>query len=234
MHLLQAQAGEIGDGTEPVDPGQSPADIVVISANDAELAALAGAQAGLGEDAPTLRLARLDWLRHPYSVDLYLDATLRHSKLVIVRLLGGEGYWPYGVEQLAARLGAAGVPLAFLPGDDKPDENLARQTAMAAADRRALWAYLVEGGPENAANFLRYAAHLLGRGPQPPGAAPLLRAGVYLPGGTGDGMIGDLDALKQRWIGGQPVAAVVFYRALLQGAGLEPVDRIAEALSAEG
>ncbi|MEM6942266.1 MAG: hypothetical protein AAF565_00760, partial [Pseudomonadota bacterium] len=107
MHLLQAQQGEISDGTEPVDPGQSPAELVVISANDAELAALAEARERLGDAAPSLRLARLDWLRHPYSVDLYIDATLSKARLVVARLLGGEAYWPYGVEQCCARLDPA-------------------------------------------------------------------------------------------------------------------------------
>ena len=42
MHLLAATPGNIDDGKEPVDLGQSPADVVVISAADTELAALSG------------------------------------------------------------------------------------------------------------------------------------------------------------------------------------------------
>ncbi|MEM6677474.1 MAG: cobaltochelatase subunit CobN [Pseudomonadota bacterium] len=239
MHLLQAQAGEIGDGTEPIDPGQSPADLVVISANDAELAALAEARARLGDEAPSLRLARLDWLKHPFSVDLYLEETLTRSRLVVARLLGGEAYWPYGVEQCAARLDPLGIPFAALPGDDRPDEGLARVSSLAPEACQMLWSYLVEGGPENAANFLRLAGHLLGQGEAPAGPAPLLRAGVYLPrplpgnlraGGT----TADLERLRTHWQPDRPVAAMVFYRALLQGAGLEPVDALCRALSDEG
>jgi cobaltochelatase CobN len=229
MHLLQAQQGEISDGSEPVDPGQTPADLVVISANDAELAALSAARARLGDAAPSLRLARLAWLQHPYSVDLYLDATLTRSSLVVARVLGGEAYWPYGVEQCATRLHAAGVPFAALPGDDKPDEALSRASTLPPADTAALWSCLVEGGPENAERFLRLAAHLLGRGERPPEAAPLLRAGLYH-----DGRAADLAAVRASWIDGQPTAAIVFYRALLQGAGLAPVDALSAALRAEG
>ena len=71
MHLLAAQPGEISDGTEPVDPAQDPADVVFVSAADAELAALSAARARLEEagEAPSLRLASLGWLAHPYSVD---------------------------------------------------------------------------------------------------------------------------------------------------------------------
>src|SRR4029077_4161993 len=83
------------------------------------------------------------------------------ARLVIARLLGGSAYWPYGVERLVETCRAHGIPLALLPGDDKPDPELARlSTVPSAADRR-LWCYLAEGGPGNAENFLRYAVALL-------------------------------------------------------------------------
>ena len=47
MHLLLAQPGEVTDGSEAVDLGQTPADIIVITAADTELAALAEARASL-------------------------------------------------------------------------------------------------------------------------------------------------------------------------------------------
>ena len=43
MHLLAATSGSIDDGSEPFDLGQSPADIVFISAADTELAGLSEA-----------------------------------------------------------------------------------------------------------------------------------------------------------------------------------------------
>ncbi len=102
MHLLAAQPGGIVDGAEAVDLGQSPGDIVVLSAADTELAALARAREGLGEGFPTLRLASLLNLAHNLSVDTYVEAVIGHARLVIVRLLGGVGYWPYGVERVVA------------------------------------------------------------------------------------------------------------------------------------
>ncbi|MGF1501368.1 MAG: cobaltochelatase subunit CobN [Paracoccaceae bacterium] len=233
MHLLAAEPGQVSDGSEPVDPAQTPGEIVVLSAADTELAALAAARAALetvGEAPPTLRLASLGWLGHPFSVDRYLDRTASHARLVIARVLGGEAYWPYGIEQFAARLGAAGIPFVALPGDDKPDDGLARLSAATRTDWETLWGYLVEGGPENARNFLRLAAHLIGRAPRPEGPRPLLRAGLYWPGaGTAE-----LARIRSEWHPGAPVAAIVFYRALLQGAGLEPIDRLVGALLAEG
>jgi cobaltochelatase CobN len=230
MHLLRAQRGQIGDGDVPVDPGQSPADIVVLTVNDAEIAALAAAQLRLGEGAPSLRLGRMSWLTHPYSVDLYLGATLEQSKLVIARVMGGEAYFAYALEQFAIRLGQASVPFAALPGDDKPDPAMAAYSTVAAEDRRALWTFMTEGGPENAEGFLRHAAHMLGRGERPPEPTPFLRAGTYAPGGR----LGDADGLRRTWAEGAPVAALVFYRTLLQGAGLGAVDAMVAALREEG
>ena len=92
MHLLAATPGAISDGNEPVDLGQTPADIVVISAADTELAALSEARAGL-RAPPTLRLANMMHLAHPMSVDLHLDDCATGSRLVIARILGGAGYW---------------------------------------------------------------------------------------------------------------------------------------------
>ena len=42
MHLLKAQPGVVADGSEAVNLGQIPGDIVVLSAADTELASLAG------------------------------------------------------------------------------------------------------------------------------------------------------------------------------------------------
>ncbi|MFK7944998.1 MAG: cobaltochelatase subunit CobN [Paracoccaceae bacterium] len=231
MHLLLAQPGEITDGSEAVDLGQSPADVLIISAADTELAALAEARSA-ADSPPELRLASLMHLTHPMSIDLYLDQTACKSRLVIARVLGGEGYWPYGLEQFSARLAAAGVAFAALPGDDKPDGALLRASTVSDADWHALWAYFVEGGPENMANLLDHVRHLLDPAlPQPPAARPLLRAGVYWPGaGTAD-----LATARAGWRDPDaPVVPIIFYRALVQGAGLHPVNRLVRACIGEG
>jgi cobaltochelatase CobN len=229
MHLLAATPGNIDDGKEPVDLGQSPADVVMISAADTELAALSGAR-GEMDAPPSLRLASLMNLQHPMSVDLHLDQCATRSRLVIARVLGGAGYWKYGLEQYAARLHEAGVPFAALPGDDKPDAELRQLSTVSSEDYDALWAYLVEGGPENSVNFLRYAKAMLEGGEKPAAAAPLLRAGVYWPGAG----IGGPEVAREAWTEGAPVVPVVFYRALVQGAGLRPVNRLVKSLLRAG
>jgi len=230
MHLLLAQPGEISDGSEPVDLDQMPSDIIIVSAADTELAALSEAQAQLGDGAPSLRLANLGHLSHPFSIDKYLDETATRSRVVIARVLGGSPYWSYGLEQFAVRLREAGAKFIALPGDDKPDEDLWRASTVDREDWEALWAYFVEGGPENAANALHYAASLLDGGAQPAPARPFLRAGICWP----DAGVCDLETVKAHWRDGAPVAALVFYRALALGGGMHPVNELTRALLAEG
>ncbi|HLO76336.1 MAG TPA: cobaltochelatase subunit CobN, partial [Magnetospirillum sp.] len=161
MHLLAAQPGTISDGSEAIDLGQTPGQVVVLSAADTELSALAAAHAKAG--APfELRLANLSRLAHHMSVDLYLDQVVAHARLVVVRLLGGRSYWPYGVEQIATLCRRRNILLACLPGDDKPDAELMRDGTLDPQAAERLWRYLVFGGPDNAAHFLNFAASLTG------------------------------------------------------------------------
>ncbi len=236
MHLLAAQPGAVSDGGEAVDLGQTPGDIVFLSAADTELACLAAARARLGEAAPSLRLANLMHLGHPMSVDLYVDSVIGHARLVVVRLLGGVSYWPYGVEQIVATCRARGIGLALLPGDDQPDAELAGLGLVGRETAHRLWQYCVHGGIDNAVNLLAYATTLIGdatliaaeRPWREP--APLLRAGLYWPGIERP----DLDAIRAEWRAGAPVAPVVFYRALVQAANTAPIDALIAALAKRG
>ena len=215
MHLLAAATGAVEDG-DAVDLGQTPGDIAVLSAADTELTLLAEAQRQrLAEDrqAPTLRLANIMALGHNLSVDLHVERVLSRARLVVVRLLGGRGYWPYGVE----RLGALEAPVALLPGDDRPDPDLDAWSSLDKDACRRLWRYLAEGGPDNALNCLRYAADLLGRPAAWQEPAPIPRAQPYAAAG-----------------GAGPVAPVLFYRAHLQAGNVAAIDMLAEEMAAAG
>ena len=230
MHLLAAQPGAIEDGADAVDLGQSPGDIVLLSAADTELACFARAHAGLEDGAPTLRLANLMQLGHNLSVDRYAEQVIAGARLVIVRLLGGESYWPYGVERLTDVCAARGIPIAWLPGDDKPDAGLAGRSTLPPEAAETLWRYCIHGGIDNARNALRYAATLIGR--ESDWRAPRLvpHAGLYWPGA---GVLA-LEDVMAHWRDGSPRACVVFYRALLQGGSLAPVDALVAALQDTG
>ncbi len=232
MHLLAAQPGAIADGSAAVDLGQSPGDIVYLTAADSEISLLAAAHRALSERQagwPSLRLANVMRLGHNYSVDLYGETIIARAKLVIVRLLGGRGYWPYGVGEIAALCRARGIPVAFLPGDDQPDPDLTSESTLPAEALHRLWRFQSEGGPQNAANFLRFAASLIGHEGEWQEPRPLLRAGLYWPGAWAP----DLGSLRKRWRDkDRPVAAVLFYRALLQAGNLAAVDQLISALDA--
>ncbi len=230
MHLLRAKAGAAVDETEAVDLGQTPGDLVFLSAADTELASLAGARAGFADDFPSLRLANLMQLGHPMSVDLYVESVVANAKLVVARVLGGAGYWPYGVEQIVETCKAASIPLALLPGDDQPDPAFASLGTVSAECTHRLWQYCVHGGPANSRNLLAFAADLIGRPTEWREPAPLPRAGLYHPevGACG------FEEIVSRWIEGAPAAAIVFYRAHVQAANVAPVDALVHALRARG
>src|SRR5215471_10842508 len=100
MHLLASEVALLEEADAAVDLGQSPAAIVVLSFSDADLAAFAEAWGKAGAGLPTLRLASLRSLRHPMSVDLYVESVIEKSRAVLVRCLGGLEYWRYGLERI--------------------------------------------------------------------------------------------------------------------------------------
>ncbi|MEL7206178.1 MAG: hypothetical protein AAGL19_18495, partial [Pseudomonadota bacterium] len=80
MHVIFRESHGLDETDTPQDLGQSPADLVVLSFSDSDLGAFArgwhrggGPKGGL----PSLRLANLVALKHPLSVDTYVDQTLQ-------------------------------------------------------------------------------------------------------------------------------------------------------------
>ena len=216
MHLLATTSGVIDGAAEPVDLNQSPGDIVVLSAADSEIAALARAYDGFS--GPTLRLANLLQLQHNLSVDIYIEKTLAGAKLIVLRLLGGASYWNYGLEQVEDLARARGILFAVLSGDANPDEALTARSTLSPAHCERLRRYLVAGGESNARSFLAYCSHLLTGSSVPPPPARLPRAGVY----------------RDTSSDGQPDAAIIFYRSLVEGAQTAPIDALIDALRARG
>ncbi|TAA62861.1 cobaltochelatase subunit CobN [Shinella sp. JR1-6] len=237
MHLLLAQKGTIADGREAIDLGQTPGDILFLSAADTELASIAAAHRARATQT-RLRLASLATLSHPMSVDTYIERTARHAKLIVIRALGGASYFRYVLEALLATAAANGIRLVALPGDDRPDEGLVPFNRIDDADRQSLWAYLNEGGADNADRFLAYADALVLGGSKPEPATPLEKAGIWWPGRgvvdieTWQGLTGvACSALEEH---APPTAAICFYRAYVQSGETRPVEMLIEALADEG
>ena len=218
MHLLVRENRLLDEDEAAVDLEQTPADLVFLSFSDSDLGAASAAWSAL-QDPPSLRLASLARLRHPMSVDLYVDKVARHARCVVVRLLGGLGYWRYGVEELSALCRDRAIPLALLAGDGRDDEALAGFGTVAAAARERLDAFLRQGGPVNLGRALLYASHLAGLGPDPGAPAEeVASCGVH----------------RDMPSSGASRAAIVFYRSHLMAGDTAPVDALAAALAARG
>ncbi|KFG70443.1 cobaltochelatase subunit CobN [Microvirga sp. BSC39] len=181
MHLLPVTAISLEEGQEAIDLQQPPGDIVVLSFADSDLGALAAAHR-LKAGVPSLRLASLRRLRHPLSVDLYIDKTASQARFVLVRCLGGLDYWRYGLERLSEVCRSHGVKLAVLPGDDRPDPRLAAYATVPQALCDEIEAYFQAGGIDNMSRLLAHIGAEIGESDadvEPPRAAP--RAFAWIP-----------------------------------------------------
>ena len=153
MHVIFRESHGLEETAAPTDLGQSPADLVVLSFSDSDLGAFAAGWHQARRDncaLPDLRLANLAALRHPLSVDTYLDATLTHARGILVRLIGGVPYWDYGIEQLSAMARPKGIALAVLPADGRPDPRLDAASTVPASTLHQL-ARLCDAGGAGAA-----------------------------------------------------------------------------------
>ena len=136
MHLLSTSSTSLDDIVEPVDLGQTPGDIAILSFADSDLAGLAAAWANERDALPSVRLVQLRDLKHPMSVDLWIERVASHAKVIVVRLLGGLDWWRYGADRLSALARERGIALAMLPGEDRDDPRLAECSTLAAGRAR--------------------------------------------------------------------------------------------------
>ena len=187
MHLLPVTAISLDDGAEAIDLQQPPGDIVVLSFADSDLGALAAAHR-LAAGGPSLRLASLRRLRHPLSVDLYVEKTAAKARFVLVRCLGGLDYWRYGIEHLAKACRAARHQARGAAGRRPPrPAALQPHATVPQALCDELEAYFQAGGIDNMRRLLARIGVEIGETDavaEPPRAAP--RAFAWMPELTTD------------------------------------------------
>jgi len=248
MHLLAAQPGGFVDDEGIIDLDQSPAPIVILSAADSGLAALATAYESLPVDFPGVRLANWMQLLKPAALDLYQHKVLGQAQVVVVSLLGGRNYWNYGFEQLQAwQQARPGRTLILVPGDDTPDAELFEGSSVQLDESQQVWRYLRESGLLNSGELLKFlAAQYLNidvrwRAPQ-----RLPRCMMYLPSVVGVVAsaikMQDSGATFDEWAarypplptGPQAVCVLLFYRSHLQSANTAMFDGLITALVAQG
>ncbi|TRW96541.1 cobaltochelatase subunit CobN [Paracoccus sp. M683] len=224
MHLIFRESHGLDETDTPYDPGQTPADLVVLSFSDSDLGAFAAGWRRAAGGLPTLRLCNLVALRHPVSVDNYLETTLAGAKAILIRLIGGEAYWPYGLASIQDLARRRGIALAVLPGDGRVDERLDQVSTLPVALLRELAALCDSGGAVAAQAALALMAQVTGLPAAPvPGQAALPDWGFY------DPEAGVIDAPPPG-----PLALVSFYRSYLTAADTGPVDALIHALRAQG
>ena len=83
MHVIFRESHGLEATETPVDLDQSPADLVVFSFSDSDLGAFAAGWHLGKRELPTLRLANLVGLKHPLSVDTYIEKTLSHARGIL-------------------------------------------------------------------------------------------------------------------------------------------------------
>src|SRR5262245_4943708 len=216
MHLLATTATSLDDIVEAVDLGQPPGEIAILSFADSDLTGLAAAWDAERAVLPSVRLAHLRDLKHPMSVDLWIERVGAHAKVIVVRLLGGLDWWRYGVERLAALARERGIALAVLPGEDRDDPRLGEASTVAADELATLLRFFREGGPQNLAALLRRLARHAGAEVEAPPPRSVPRLAGYLPA---QGAI-ELDALVAALAPGRPVVPILFYRSMLLAADM--------------
>jgi cobaltochelatase CobN len=225
MHFLRTQAFSLDETEAAVDLDQSPAEVVILSFSDNDLSAAAAAWDEMAMQGLGLRLANLAQLRHPFSVDTYIDRLAAKARFVIVRLLGGLDYWRYGVDELAAAARRYGFAFAALPGDAREDARLDAASTLAQDDLRRLSAYFHHGGPDNIRNMLAWIADRLDAS-QPRQVpwrhpAPVPSAGRY-------------EAACHANSRERGHAFVLFYRAAFLADDTAPIHALADALRQRG
>ncbi|MBI4784641.1 MAG: cobaltochelatase subunit CobN [Oscillatoriophycideae cyanobacterium NC_groundwater_1537_Pr4_S-0.65um_50_18] len=218
MHRLATIPGGWNPSAEGVIfVEQQPAPIVVITAADTDIQTLAAATAHLPADFPALRVVNLLQLQQQLTIDTYADEVLASAQVIIVRLIGGQAYWSYGLEVVEETVARSGATLIVLPGDERPDPTLVSHSTVALGQVNQVWQYFIEAGVENYQNLLKFVATEFLAHPiayQPP--QPVPRVGIY---GTFT----------------QPIASgvgILFYRAHYLAGNTMAIDALCRALVA--
>ena len=221
------------DENQAYDIRQTAGDIVILSHAATELKVIANEVRHLHEgeggakNFPKIRLMHLGYLGHPATIDKYLDDVVANAKIVIVRLLGGESYWQYGVRQLYALCKAAHIELIMLSGDNNWDESLHQlslvQNQFLPAD---IYAYFCAGGAGNHQSALKLLANHISK---IAGEAQVSHHKISPPEPMPDcGIYKNYPPANTK---ATAKICLFFYRALLQSGDIAALEKLAESLN---
>ena len=230
MHVIFRESHGLGETDTPIDLAHSPADLVVLSFSDSDLGAFAEGwrRGGGAEGMPSLRLANLTALKHPLSVDTYVEQTLTGAKGILIRLIGGVPYWSYGLQQVLSLAREKGIALAVLPADGRVDTRLDDHSTLPVSTLRRL-AHLCDTGGAVAAQAALAQLSLatgLYAGPVR-GAKALPTVGGWHPE---HGVCCPLLTAADK----RPRILITFYRSYLVAADLAPIEALFHSFEARG
>ena len=159
MHRIATISGGWNQSTDSVIfVEQQPAPIVIITAADTDIQTLAAATAQLPADFPQIRVVNILQLQQQIAIDTYAEEVLTNAKVIIVRLIGGQSYWSYGLEVVKETVANTGAMLIVLPGDERPEPSLMSHSTASLTFVNQAWQYFIEAGVTNYHNLLKFIA----------------------------------------------------------------------------
>ena len=235
MHVLFVERHGLEETEVPTDLDQTGADLVVLSFSDSDLGAFAeGWKRGnslQGDDFPTLRLANLSALKHPVSVDTYVEKTLSQAKGILIRLIGGVPYWSYGLQEVVKLAKQNKIACAVLPADGREDPQLDDYSTLPSSTLRRLKELCDTGGEIAAHAALAQLALAAGLYAAPVhGTKTLETFGAWSP----EQNVCSPSDIAKAINPDKPLIILTFYRAFITAADLKPIKAIFDALRIRG
>lgn len=187
--------------------------ILYITNVDTEILALRVAAESMPDGFPVVRA------KQPWSFDLERDAV--GARCVLVRLLRGRRSWEAEFDALRDQCVRLGVPFLAFAGEAVPDAELVASSTVSSAIHTEAFRYLVNGGPDNFAQLLRFVADTVlfeGFGFEAPAEVP--EHGIWR----------ESPDLHD----GRPRVGMVFYRAHLVAGNTQFVTDLCDELERRG
>ncbi|TGD42579.1 cobaltochelatase subunit CobN [Pseudotabrizicola sediminis] len=228
MHVVFRETHGLDQTAAPYDPAQDPANLVVLSYSDSDLGAFAAGWQRAAGKLPSTRLQNIVALKHPVSVDTYVERTLSGAKAILIRLIGGVAYWPYGIASVQDLARRRGIALAILPGDGRADPALDAASTLPVSTLRRLQELCDAGGAVAAQAALAQLSLAAGLYAGPvAGDKRVAQFGFYDPTlGVTAQIPGQTDTA--------PLVLISFYRSYLTAADTAPIDALIAAFRARG
>ncbi len=229
MHVIFRESHSLEDTSVPYDLNQSPADLIVLSFSDSDLGGFSAGWHRAKTDSkeeklPTLRLANLIALKHPLSVDTYLEKTASQAKGILIRLIGGKSYWSYGLMQIQDMARKKNIALAVIPGDGREDPQLDEISTVPVSTLRRLKTLCDYGGKVASQAALAQLSVAAGIYFEPVrGKKEIPNYGFFC---EKNGVVSEEYALLNLIEKNKETIVLCFYRSYLTASDLAPIEQL--------